>query len=354
VAIPVLAPLALVRDEVPTTGSMRSLGKLTASFCVSGAVVFFFLIATRLVAPAAGLATALFAFGTTLMPVAAQALWMHGPATFWLCAALWLSLPRHSAVGRPACRDVGAGLALGLAIFTRPTTVLFMLAAAGGLVLQQRWRRLALLLAGAAPLVLALLGYNHWITGSTLSGGYGQEASEWNTSLGLGLAGLLIAPSRGLLVYSPALLLAGLGLYALLRHPRLLAHEERALVLAWSAGAFATLLLYAKWHAWAGGSSYGPRFLIETLPVFCLLFGFGVASLRTRLAHRGATLLVGISIVIQLLGIFGTTADWDARGAGDERASRYFALSDTQIEAHARTAVRRVVGAIAPMEGSNP
>jgi len=62
------------------------------------------------------------------------------------------------------------------------------------------------------------------------------------------LSGLLIAPSRGLFVYSPALLLALPGVKALSDsvEPPLLG--ARVLLFAWLAAATATLLFYARWH----------------------------------------------------------------------------------------------------------
>jgi hypothetical protein len=352
VAMPVLAPLAAVRESVPTTGSMRNLGKLVASLCVAGAVVLFYLVALQVAPGGAVLATALFAFGTTLTSVGAQALWTHGPATFWLCLAMWLSLrASQEGSGRSPGRSFGAGLALGCAILTRPTTAVFTLSTTGWLLLGRRAKALALTLAGVAIPVLGLLVYNHAVTGNALSGGYGSEASEWDQPFWIGLAGLLIAPSRGLLIYSPALWLVPIGLAAVLMRGVPADRNERTFVLAWSAGAFGQIFLYANWHAWSGGWSYGPRYLIEALPPLCLLFALAVERLHSRLARHGATALVAVSITIQVFGIFGSTSRWDDAPAG-EHGSRFFELHDTQIEAHARAFFARVVGSGAPQEGS--
>jgi hypothetical protein len=338
-AVPFVAPFAVRAATPPSMTTMLHLGKLTAAAWVAGSVTLFFLMCRRLVPRAAPLATVLYAFGTCLWSVASQALWMHGPATFWVCAALLLLLPSPGGppVGfRPAAL---AGLCLGLAVLSRPSAAFFLLATGGLWMLQRRWRLLlALSLGGAGPLALHL-GLNSALYGNPILGGY--RPGEWGSQppIWLSLGGLLIAPSRGLFVYSPALLLAPAGFLAVRRDS-----GTRALFAAWAGAAVLTVAFYAHWHEWRGGWCFGPRFLCEVLPVLCLLFALGYDTLRGAWARRAAALLVALSVAVHLVGVFGYHGyvEWQQRH-DNEGGRSLFALRDTQIEAHARSVLEQVV-----------
>jgi 4-amino-4-deoxy-L-arabinose transferase-like glycosyltransferase len=327
-AVPVVLPVALFREQPLRADHMRRLGKLTAALSVAGSVALFYLLCRRLAPGAAGLASVLLAAGTGLWPVASQGLWSHGPATWWITLALF-SLLRDPHPTRS--RALVAGLALGAAVATRPTTILF--AAASLIVLAWRGdRRAALACAGGlAPALIFLLAYNLWYFGAPVAGGYGAEARSWSAPFWTGFAGLLANPSRGLLVYTPAFLLLPFGVAAIVRHEGEDARKPQ--ILGWLAAALATLVLYAGWHQWWGGWCFGPRFLSETLPILCLTFAFAVAGFQGRWGPVLARSLVVVSVVIQALGVFGhDDGAWNQRhpdGPG-------FTLHDTQIEAAAR------------------
>lgn len=338
-ALPVFAALAPFHESPLRPVNMAHLGKLAGAASVSAAAVVFFFLCRRLAPAAAVPATVLFAFGTSLWSVSSQSLWTHGPATFWLCCALYLSL---GPAGGSRLRWTGVGLAIGMAFFSRPPTALFGGATAVALAGGRRWGDLARLLTGALPPV-ALYVLSSWsLFGSPLLGGYVRDDWGTVTPLWLGVSGLLAAPSRGLLVYSPALLLVPAGVRALLR-ARPPASDDaplrRRLLLGWLGAAAATVVFYARWHDWVGGWCFGPRFLCETLPVLCLLFAYGYAALRSSRARRGAASLVALSVAVHLVGIFGSRAaeDWYLRhDASRDQGRCMFSLRDTQIEAYAR------------------
>jgi hypothetical protein len=345
-AVPFVAPLALTRDRPPGTTAMAHLGKLTASSSVAGAAALLFLLCRRVAPAGAWPAAILFALGTSLWSVASQALWMHGPATFWLCLALNLLLPP---AGEPSARrTAGAGLALGLAVLTRPTVAFFPLASGLELLLRRRWRAAAALaLGGAFPVGLLCL-VNFRFFGHALTGGYGTGG--WDAPVWLSVAGLLLAPSRGVLVYSPALLLVPLGARAALARRGHPPAGLRPLVLAWLAATALTVALYARWGCWWAGWSYGPRFFCETMPLCCLLFALGYAALRAPRHRRLAGLLVLLSVGLHALGVFGHSAHvpWHGRHDRADQGRCLFELSDTEIEAHARAVAHRVLGVLRP------
>jgi hypothetical protein len=341
--MPFVAPFAILQKKPLSETAMHQLGKLAAAVWLAVAAGFFFVVCQRLAPAAAWPATILLAFGTCLWSVASQALWMHGPATFWLCCALYY-LTRADA-GSPPCRSA-AGFALGFAIWTRPTTAFFALATGVVLLAQRRWREAAWLSFGGW-IPLAFLCLLNWLQfGNPVLGGYATD--NWNESapLWLSLGGLLIAPSRGLLVYSPAFLLVPLGTAMLFRRGNAPWSPFRGMLLAWLLAAGVTLLFYARWHDWRGGWCYGPRFLCETLPVLCLLVAVGYCGLQEVWQQRLVISLIAVSVAVHFVGIFGYSGyeAWQARHDLPDQGLCLFNIQDSQIEAHARALGRKLMG----------
>jgi hypothetical protein len=330
--LPVVAPLAWLRREPPGHHAMMYLGKLAASVAVAASGVVFFFLVRRLAPPAAWSATLLYALGTSLWSVASQAIWAHGPAVLGVVVAMSLLLPAGQALrAGPAA---WAGLALGLAVLARPTVVFFLAASGLALILARRWRpALAFALAAAGPLG-ALLIFQVCCFGDPVSGGYGSDSWQDRAPLWLSAAGLLVAPSRGLFVYSPALLLALPGLMLSWRREDL----PKPLLGCWCGAFAATLLCYARWPCWWAGWSYGPRFFCETMPLLCLLAAFTLAAWRHGASRRLAAGLIGASILVHARGVFGHSAHgpWHQRHDGQMYGRGMFTLSDSQIEAHGR------------------
>ncbi len=108
-----------------------------------------------------------------------------------------------------------------------------------------------------------------------------------------GLAGLLFSPGKSVLLYSPPILLAALGLPGLRRRAPRLAKT----VLFASAFHVALLASLAFWH---GDWSWGPRYLIPLLPLWALAFPFIRPSAWRR--PVAATIVVA-GVAVQLLGL---------------------------------------------------
>jgi hypothetical protein len=200
-----------------------------------------------------------------------------------------------------------AGLAVGLAAGINLTYLLaaaiigvFILHAA---VLQRRGAApiLHACLAYGTPLLLCSAGivlYNAARFGSPLTSGYYFGSGEgFNRPFLLGLFGLTISPYRGLLWYSPLVLLALPGAWLFMKQQR----DTTLLTIALVAAQFAT---YASWWSWHGGVVWGPRFLLPALPLLMLLAApvieraAGRASLRRFIIALGA-----LSLGIQIPGI---------------------------------------------------
>ena len=148
--------------------------------------------------------------------ISSQALWQHGSGELLVALALLLAVGRASPLRARAARlrlrpDRGEPSA-GRADRRRVPA----LRRSG-----RRKRDAVWLLAGAALPLAALLYYNLGFIGH-LAGGYAAAESQGKQFFDLdllGLPGLLVSPTRGLLVFSPFLVFVFVGLAQRLRTP---------------------------------------------------------------------------------------------------------------------------------------
>ena len=138
---------------------------------------------------------------------------------------------------------------------------------------------------------LGLSGAYNWRRfGSLFSTGYHEIA--WTTPFPLGLYGLLFSPGKGILVYTPMLIL-GLGAWAVFfRRHRAEAWLMAGLWLAW-------LAFYAPYNFWTGGFNWGPRFLLPVLPFGFLPLGALLEESQTRLATALFAIIFAVGLFIQ-------------------------------------------------------
>jgi len=296
------------------------LEKLAASLVASLSVALFYLLARRLTSPRrAALVALIYAFATETWTISSQALWQHGGGELAVIAGLF-------ALVRP--RETAAGVAAGLAAAIRPTNGLFVAALLAWLVAARRKPR-EFAMAAAAPLLLgiATLAYNLHVFGR-ITGGH---SAAFDAPLASGLAGLLVSPGRGLLVYTPVLLFSFLGLWAWWR--------DRA---RWSGPiwpvsaifAVALVLATSRWPVWWGGHCYGPRLLTDALPCLVLLIVPALDWISRAASLRIAfVLLLGWSVFAQAVGAFCyPNSRWDETPvAVAERPARLWDWRDNPI-----------------------
>lgn len=287
----------------------RALEKLMASLIAAASATCLFLLLRRLMSQRrALLLAALYAFATNTWSTSSQALWQHGPSQLaivlsLLCLQTFLDEPRP-------WKAAGAGLFAALSPALRPTDVFFFAASVAVLAVLARragllrWYALFGALCGGA-----LVAYNLWMFGH-LRGGYpeGLDGPFWT-----GLAGILLSPSHGLLVFSPVLAFALVGAWRWLRERPAPGREVYTIALLFS---LAHLLVYAKWGMWWGGECYGPRLLADALPCLVLLLGPALDAIApwrpARVAFAAALLL---SLAVQGVGAFFCTVPFHDPGA---------------------------------------
>jgi hypothetical protein len=288
--------------------------KVSASMIAAVTVVFVYLTLRRWISGrAAFLASIGLGLGTSMWATASQLLWQHGPVALSIAAGVYfLTDPERSL--RSVCF---AGLAFSLAIASRPTAALFWMAAIGALLLESRPLRQRLVsaawfAAAGMPIILSCFAYNLYWYSSPL-GGYSAAARDLGSlSLLKGAAGLLLSPNRGLFIFMPITLLGIVGLFRSFRRLR-----EQPLLPMLAIAATCHFLLLSGYPYWHGGWAFGPRYLVDILPILALGAGLELPRLGRG---AGAALAIAFlwSALVQWDGAFCYPAsNWDARMSGD-------------------------------------
>jgi hypothetical protein len=211
-----------------------------------------------------------------------------------------------------------AGLTLGLAIASKPTAILaipvfffygFYRHTSKAAVHTRGYLTDILFFGLSLGISLAAIGvYNYTRFGSPLESGY-PSWERFDTPLLTGLVGLLLRPEKGLIFYSPILLLSPFSLFAFLKRDR----AEAMLTLA----LFAIFCItYAKWHVWGSGGTWGPRFLVPLIPFLMITTAPTIEALlaqRSSLTTLAFLAFCLLSAIVQILGAGVNSAEVDHR-----------------------------------------
>lgn len=249
-----------------------------------------------------------YGLGTFAWPLAKQP-FDHPQETFFLLLAVSETLRFKTSFRRRHL--VVAGGAIGMAILTRPTTVLVLPALAALLLVRSSRRAepihlqqiatgaMAAILA-ATPFVTASLWYNAYRFGSPFETGYGLFAERagvdffFGTDLAVGLAGFLASPAKGFFFYSPVTILGVLGFMPFFSRHRNVAISFLLVILAY-------LLFLSGNIYWHGDWTWGPRYLLAITPYLTIPAAALLAKGR-RAVMLLVTITFGLGLLIQFIG----------------------------------------------------
>lgn len=318
--------------DLRAPGAPSFIAAVSSSLLVAIAVAFGFLTARRELPRGKALfVAAAFGLGTGLWSTASQALWQHETAILGLTLAVYaLSAPSRS-LWTAALIGMGLGLAGSSRLQLAPAVVVLL----AGTAIIHGWRACAVTGACAAALVVPVLALNMKWFGSVLGAAPMLEAlhetihgtADSFTLRWEGIAGLLVSPSRGLLIFSPVVALTAAGAW------RLPVRGWRSPLAFCLLAALVQFLLYASYSVWWAGHTYGPRYLLDILP---LLLPAGVAAagvFRGRVATPLAFVALACSIFVAALGAFCYPNDaWNSSPTDIDRDhARLWDWSDNQI-----------------------
>lgn len=262
-----------------------------------------------------------------------RGMWQHGPATLMLTVALvgaW-TIANSERTSRGA---LTLGIGATSAALIRPTMALPAMALAVWL-LATRPRALPRMAAGAIAVGLPVIAVNVATFGTLMMPYFATDrvtASRPDSAL-YGLVGNLVSPSRGAVFFFPVLLvLAAWGLLISARSGQQIALRA-ALFFSFGAIYVAVSTTSAGW--WAG-HSYGPRYLVDVVPILAFLSVPPLERIVSGTAGRARTAFVaalaGWSLFVNAQGaIVRDTTCWNVVPTDiDDDRSRVWDLDDTQ------------------------
>jgi hypothetical protein len=265
----------------------------------------------------AALPTLALALGTMLWPYSAV-FYGHVPAAAFLCFSFALLFAlKMSEAGGTRRAWFWIGISVSMAFLSDHTAALVIIGLAGYalyILRDQTWadksRYAWPALPGILLPLLVFFAYNLVVYRSPIAFGYTYEVEErFRTIMGLGLMGIRLPtlsasyhitldPKFGLFWLSPVLLLALLGYYDSIRHRR---HRAEAVLSLYSIGII--FAMNAASYLWYGGSAFGPRLMITSLPFFivplALLPAWSTWALVALGLVSGANMLIPLSGQVQ-------------------------------------------------------
>ncbi|MBP9086101.1 MAG: hypothetical protein KBG15_08280 [Kofleriaceae bacterium] len=272
---------------------------LAPAFAAALTVVLFLLTAqtfcsrraSRAAAAVLALGSLLFVYARYPMSEALQAATVMG----MLGAALRSRSTPTFAVG------IGFGAWCGAVVNTKSVLLLSVLGL-GAVVLwllrrnQQPMRRWCVgVLVGGLPFLVLFGWYNTARWGAPWSTGYGETLGMMSEHPWAGLLGLLVSPGKGLLWFSPAVIVAVLGLRRMVQTHGDVVRMIVAIVIP-------PLLFYSGFLSWSGDYAWGPRYLVFAMAPLYLGVAYFFDSQPTRLARWLVRGIIAVSVVVQLLG----------------------------------------------------
>lgn len=265
-----------------------------SALSVALSALLIYLAARGLLDAAASLLlTVLFTFGTAIMSTMSTAFWSINPAL--LCSLLVVAMLVRDACGTRVLNPYLLGVVLFVAYVCRPSLSLLIGVVGVYLLMQRRasfWRLLAtLLLCGAGFVAFSLAVY-----GSPVPPYYMPQRLDGAATFWTALFGNLFSPARGLLVFSPFLVLLFVGM-VLTR--RTLVHQPLFwLALGWFALHWVAV---SRFPHWWGGYSFGSRLMADILPALLLLallvWKAWPAHVVRRWNHPALGLLVATGVI---------------------------------------------------------
>ncbi len=234
-----------------------------------------------------------FALGTAAWSTASRSLWQHGPSMLALGLAL-LVATRLEERTRPAAMAAALGATLAAAYALRPTNAIAIIGFSVFVgVRHRRWA--TWYLAGLVAVVGGFAVVNLWAFGRVLPAYFAASRISLHPAFLEAVAANLFSPARGILVFSPIVVLSGAGLVIAVRR-RSLAPLD---VVAAGCVIAQLLVVSAQNEGWWAGHAFGPRFLCDVLPLLAYLSLPAVQALLdgTRSSMRKGWVKVAVGAV---------------------------------------------------------
>ncbi len=292
-ALPFVAPILLIDPSFTKKRIPEKMLAVIASFygALAGVIMFWLLRERFQSLWIAGFCTFVFCFATSMWSTATRNLWQHGPLVLMLAVALLLiELARKN----PALVRYAA-LPLAMAFVVRPVAAIPIVFLSFYVLLKYP-RQFVMYALWSLPIALPWFAFNLWVYGDPLPSYYqlGRVGGS-SPHISDALIGNLVSPSRGLLVFSPILLMSLTGFIVALWRER-----DRLLIFSFAAIVVLHWIAVSRFPHWWGGHSIGPRFMTDVLPFLIYLAGFNFIAL-TGLPSKARGLVFGTAVCLTII-----------------------------------------------------
>lgn len=234
----------------------------SATISALAVLVFFFCVRRLTDDKTSDVLALVFAFGTSVWSTSSQGLWQQTPSILFQLLGIWFILRGE----RAGARSVAPGaFFFSAATISRLNDAIPAILFTFYVLLYYRSAIWRWILWSFPPLLFFFI-YNAIYNGSPFVFGYQEGVTQFLHGLQLdALVGLLISPSRGLLIYSPFFIFLPLGFWLARRETqsRFYGFCGIGLVLG--------LLSLSAVGNWDGGWGYGTRLMTDLLPYAMLL-----------------------------------------------------------------------------------
>jgi hypothetical protein len=322
-ALPVYFLPVVLGMEI-TWDNLILLSHISAALIVAFSGGFFYLLLRRhfsLDEKKALILTAVYLFGTINFALISQALWQHGALQLFAILGIYFLFNGLSYEAGKFDKKVFwqyflAGLFIGLAVLARPTAALFWFLLYI-LIYEKNYQVLSGFIKksisyglGIIPVLLFFLWYNQAYYLTLASQGYSDQMGVgWLSSFPEGFLGLWLSPSKGILVYSPVLIFALVGLIWSIKK-RYWKTDSRYIVFGLIA--LSLTLVMGMWKHWYGGWSFGYRMAADAIPFLVLLIVPYLQSDWFQKTKKIFFTLLVVSVLVQIFGMVFFDGIWHA------------------------------------------
>lgn len=333
VALPFFYIPVIIFNLPPESQGAIFLTKLIANFLIAFSAIFIYLSVRCLSGEKkAWLITFIYALCSNMWSVTSQQLCQPTGSAFFLALSIYFLVKGSK---NPKFIPY-AGFSMASAVLMRPTNAVTMIIVSIYILHRHRHKFWQYVL-WAAPVTLFILGYNHYYHGSMFSfsqiiynpmGAIYKSGSPemWSTPLWAGVLGILVSPSRGLLIYSPVFIFSFMG--AILAWT----NNKRVIFKYFSVAIIPLIIIHAKWFDWWGGWTFGSRVLNECIPFLSLLILPAIDFLKNkRMVILIFILTILVSFSIQMMGAFLYDNEWNKNPNVDQNPSRLWSWRDGQL-----------------------
>lgn len=281
----------------------------------------------------------LYLFGTVNFAMLSQSMWQHGTLQLFSILGLYFILdllkePKF----KPSSAFLG-GLFYGLAILSRPTSALAFLFIL--LLMLIKIRNLKGFIKANIFTMLGLLlnvafffWYNNkYYVGIQNQGYAGQLVGSWLSPFPISFLGVWFSPSKGILIYSPIFIFSFVGFYIAMKK----GWRENSQYLAYFLIVIFHTLIISLWKHWYGGYSFGYRMSSDIIPYLVLLIVPFVKSSLYEKKQFWFSLLIVLSVLMQVFGIIFFDGIWHAAyDLGFRNTSWLWSLKDSEVAFNVR------------------